>query len=257
MATIMKQVLTYAVDKEIISSNCFLDVKIDTKLFRNLRKPDSETQVFLIEELEALKKAAYADYESHKDISSLAIIIGALTGVRSGELVAIRESDIGETYLHIERQEVKVEKQKADGSWERCGYEVVDHAKTKAGTRDVYMPKEVRELFKLIKKNNIRQGLNSPEHYIFYNRKGERMHECSLDKKLYTLCRRINVPPKSMHKLRKTYISKLIDEGVNINTVREMVGHEDEKITYKNYCFDRRNKTQIENELERVLASNQ
>lgn len=28
-------------------------------------------------------------------------------------------------------------------------------------------------------------------------------------------------------------------EGLNINTIRQYVGHEDEKTTLNNYCFDR------------------
>ena len=112
-------------------------------------------------------------------------------------------------------------------------------------------------MFTTIKKQNLKNGFTDPEHYLFFNNKGERMHECSLDKKLYKICDKIGIPRRSIHKLRKTYISTLIDEGVNINTIREMVGHEDEKVTYKNYCFDRRPKPQIEEQLEMIWASNQ
>jgi len=251
MATIMKQMLTFAVDKEIIPSNPFLDIKIDTKLFVTKKKPASQTQVFLIDELKQLKEAAYQEYETTKEISALAIIICSMTGVRAGELVALKEEDIGDVYLHIERMETKVERQKDDGKWERCGYEVVDYTKSKAGTRDVYMPEEVRQLFSIIIQRNHEMGL---EDFIFFNSNNERMHESSLDKKIYKLCTKLGIPPKSVHKLRKTYISQLLDEGVNVNTVREIVGHEDERTTYKNYCFDRRSKTQIEAQLEKILG---
>jgi len=256
MAIIMRQSLSYAVDKGYISKNFFSDIKVDPKLFRIKKKPASETQVYLTDEIDALKKAAYDDYEDKGETSSLAIIIGLLTGLRVGELVALKECDIGDTYLHIERQEVKVELQDEDGHWKRNGYEIVEHTKTSAGTRDVYMPVEVRDLFEKIRKNNLDRGLNNPDQFLFFNTKGERMHERSLNRKLCTLCNRIGIPFRSIHKLRKTYISKLIDEGVNINTIREMVGHEDERITYSNYCFDRKNRPQIEEQLERILATN-
>lgn len=38
----------------------------------------------------------------------------------------------------------------------------------------------------------------------------------------------------------KTYISSLIDVGINIDTVRAYAGHADERTTYLSYCFDRR-----------------
>ena len=37
----------------------------------------------------------------------------------------------------------------------------------------------------------------------------------------------------------KTFISNLISTEMNINTVRQYVGHEDERTTLRNYCFDR------------------
>ena len=252
---IIRQILNYAVDKEIVSTNVFLKVKVDSKVFRVQRKPKSETQVFLIDELEKLKAAAYEDYKETHDTSSLGIIITSLTGMRAGEVVALKESDIGDTYLHIERQEVKVEKQNENGEWRRDGYMIADYTKSKAGTRDVYMSKEVRGLFREIRRHNLKNNLTDSEHFIFYNSKGERMHERSLSRKLQTLCKRINIPFRSLHKLRKTYISKLLDEGVNINTVREMVGHADEKVTYNNYCFDRKSRPQIEEQMEQILSN--
>ena len=52
-------------------------------------------------------------------------------------------------------------------------------------------------------------------------------------------CKKLGIVQKSSHKSRKTYISQLIDGGVNLNTIREMVGHADEHTTLGNYCFDR------------------
>ena len=60
---------------------------------------------------------------------------------------------------------------------------------------------------------------------------------------------------KSSHKTRKTYISALIDGKVNINTIREMVGHADERTTYNNYCFDRSTEDEKVNLIEKALVS--
>ena len=58
---------------------------------------------------------------------------------------------------------------------------------------------------------------------------------------------------KSSHKVRKTFISALLDGGVNLDKVREIVGHADEKTTLNAYCYDRlsmdENITLIENTL--------
>ncbi len=53
---------------------------------------------------------------------------------------------------------------------------------------------------------------------------------------------------------RKTYISSLIDAGININTVRSYAGHADERTTYFNYCYDRTPDAEKKQLLEKALA---
>ena len=81
------------------------------------------------------------------------------------------------------------------------------------------------------------------------------MHARSVDRKIRTLCERIGIAPRSAHKLRKTFISTLIDAGVNIDTVKRLAGHKDEAVTLGNYCFDRRTPEAIKNQLERALTN--
>lgn len=56
-----------------------------------------------------------------------------------------------------------------------------------------------------------------------------------------------------MHKIRKTYISALIDGNININEIRKQVGHEDERTTLRNYCFNRYTRNQTEEQMENAL----
>lgn len=44
---------------------------------------------------------------------------------------------------------------------------------------------------------------------------------------------------------------------MNINTIRELAGHEDERTTYKNYCFDRKTKKQRQEQMENALIFEQ
>ena len=67
-------------------------------------------------------------------------------------------------------------------------------------------------------------------------------------------CKEIGIKLKSSHKARKTYISTLIDAGVNINTVRELAGHTDEQTTLHNYCFDRSERSERAARIEKALS---
>ena len=51
------------------------------------------------------------------------------------------------------------------------------------------------------------------------------------EERLQKLCDNVNIKYRSIHKIRKTVCSTLVGSGVNINTVREIMGHSDEKTT--------------------------
>lgn len=48
---------------------------------------------------------------------------------------------------------------------------------------------------------------------------------------------------KTMHKIRKTYGSTLLHNGVNISAVKDMLGHADESTTMKHYIYNTENDT--------------
>lgn len=79
------------------------------------------------------------------------------------------------------------------------------------------------------------------------------MHAKSVDRKIRTLCSKLDISPKSAHKLRKTFISTLIDAGINIDTIRRIAGHADKTVTLGNYCFDRKRPDEIRDQLEHAL----
>lgn len=41
-----------------------------------------------------------------------------------------------------------------------------------------------------------------------------------------------------MHKIRKTYASKLYHNGVNVSVVKDVLGHADEATTLRHYIFN-------------------
>ena len=61
----------------------------------------------------------------------------------------------------------------------------------------------------------------------------------SVTKAFTAYCKQIGIEVKSSHKARKTFVSTLLDADININSVRQFVGHKDEKTTLNNYCYDR------------------
>lgn len=253
MTIIIRQSLDYAEQKHLITNNPFSKVRIDAKLFQTKKKPEDNTQVFLTNEQPMIEKEAWKDFENTGVVACLAIPLAFQTGLRLGEIVALKEMDIYGNYIHIQRMEVRTVQQLSDGTWTKQTYDIVDHAKSIAGEREVYLSRNAKIILKRIIEAN-KEHSYSDNGYLFLNKNG-RIHAKNVDYRIRKYCRHIGISEKAMHKIRKTYISTLIDGGLNINEVRKQAGHEDERTTYGNYCFNRLTDTQTEKLLELALCN--
>lgn len=258
MTIIMRQALLLAVDKGILSESPFEEVTVNKKMFRAQKKQNDATQVFLIEEQAQIEQEAMADFKENGYPASVAVALCFQMGLRIGEMVVVKWSDIDElqeNYIHIQRMEVKRHVRQKNGEWDCSGFAVEDHVKSDAGDRNVYISKKAREYFEMVRKWNEEHGYGDSE-YIFLNKNGQNIHSKALDTRIRKYCRHIGISEKSMHKIRKTYISTLIDSQlINLNTIRSLVGHEDERTTLKCYCFNRKNDLQTQESLEKALGS--
>lgn len=118
--------------------------------------------------------------------------------------------------------------------------------------RYVYLPKKALEIIDTARQHQMESGVFD-DGYIFSMTKKPCPYG-TIRKCFYKYCKAIGINGKSSHKARKTYISTLLAEGVNINTVRELVGHADERTTYNSYCFDRLDKTERKKLIEFALS---
>lgn len=250
MSIIMRQGLEYAVEKELIKESPFGRVKVAGRLFQKTVKKESETQVYMTDEQPLIEAEAFWQSEETGSSVPLAIPLCFQTGLRVGELVALKKSDIKGDYLYVQRSEVRVPKKLKNG-WGKTTYEVVDHTKTEAGTRRIYLTAKAREILHMIDEKNQENGFVK-EDYLFMTKNG-RIHARALDHRLRRYCKNSGIPVKSMHKIRKTFISTLIDNNVNINQIREIVGHESEQTTYQSYCYNRHTQSETERQLEEAL----
>ena len=251
MALIIRQALDYAVQKKLIEENPFAKVRIDCKLFQPRKKPMDKTQVFLTDEQPRIEAEAWKDFADTDAVSCLAIPFAFQTGLRLGEIVALKESDIDGNYIHVQRMEIRQVEQLPDGSWSKQTFAVVEYTKSQAGDREVYLSQTARKILREILSSNTRHGY-SDNGFLFLGEHG-RVHSKSVDYRIRKYCRHIGISEKAMHKIRKTYISTLIDSGLNINAIRKLAGHEDERTTYNNYCFNRLTDAQTEQLLEAAL----
>lgn len=250
---IVKQLLEYAQDKKIITDNPFKQVKVSKKMFQHNKKPDSKEQVFLEKEQNLIAVAAREKFNCRPwCVTPLLVLLNFQLGLRIGELVALKWEDINGNYITISRMETTSYNVSENGEVIPNGYKVVPYVKSEAGYRNVYLNKIAKMLLQEIKKTDLKYEYYDNGFIFIASRLKTRGTSRTFTKYLESLCSYAGVINKSNHKIRKTYISSLFDSGVNINTIRVQAGHEDEKTSLNNYCFDQKDESEREKELEKA-----
>ena len=246
MSMIARQILDYSVHvAHVIPFNPFDMVKIDgSRLFRKPKKKSSETQVFTNDEKSQMKSLAWEDFENNRYpvnlLTPLAMIFQFETGMRISEVVALKYEDINEDEITVHRM------------YRESSRDVVDDTKGTFGERFVTLTDDALEVIEAV--NRKKKELKIKNEYIF-SLNDEPLSYYALRKLYPKYCARLSITSRSSHKARKTYISTLIDGGVNINTIREMVGHNDERTTLNCYCYDRNSADERKKQIKRALKS--
>lgn len=204
--TILNGMFEYAVRKKYLPENPMPKVQIHIK-FKQVVRKTGKTETFNTTELADINSFLDRMYEETSDSSFLAVKVNFLLGLRVGELVSLKWSDLcDENHLHIVREEIRNQVTNS--------IEVVEHTKTNRDRFVIVIPK-AREIFNRIEK----QG-----DYIFM-RDGERITSIRIATILRKHARYMGIPLKSSHKIRKTYASNLNANGVPLDCIREMLGH--------------------------------
>lgn len=257
MSIILRQCLDYAVECGYIEENIFLRVKINTKLFQRVKKKTGESQVYTIDEEKRFIKEMIRRFQNHpENTAPLAVMLAFEIGVRIGELCVLKFEDIEGNYIHIQRQEIREFQKIDDYSMKFKCYKVVEYTKSEDGFRDIYLTTAARKIIEFARYMNKVNGEFSEEGYIFvHNHKN--INHYSIQAMILRGCNKINMDVKTSHKIRKTYISTLIDSGLNIDAIRRFAGHSDERTTYGNYCYNRMTDQQTEEIVENALTTNE
>ena len=130
--------------------------------------------------------------------------------------------------------------------------EVVEYTKSHNAGRYVALTAEAKSLIETAKRYQQEHSMCDSGYIFSVNE--EPLSYYAIRKLYERYCKEIGTVNKSSHKSRKTYISALIDGGVNINAIRELVGHADERTTYNSYCYDRKTKSERVTMIENALS---
>lgn len=235
----LNNILNLAKEFHYIAYNPMRDLVIKRNVFAKTIKKKECEQVFTAEEKDAIINYALSDYKKSGNPLALGIVLAFYTGVRVGELSALKFKDCKDGYISIERMLVD-NSVLIDGKMRKRGYVVQEHTKTDAGFREIPFP-NIQQLIATIRNANIALGYpHGEDDFVFhrtYNKQVSIANHRSFDHLIRKYCKKIGMTcEKSMHDIRRTYITDLLlNKHIPIINVKKWAGHEDEEMTIK-YC---------------------
>lgn len=239
--TVLSGMFRYAKRKgytNISISSYLKDLDISRKVFKPSRK-NPETAVFSDDEAKKLIDYLY----SKPTVEHLGIVLVFESGIRVGELSALKFSDISNGIMHVQRQEI-VYKSKEAG---HMISEVVNYTKTEAGDRYIYLPEDSVNIL-----TALRYQVRNEEDYIMW-KNGHRISKKMFYEYLTKACEAIDIPKRSMHKIRSTYATKLIDSDVEDSLIMSQMGHSDISTTRKYYYYCNKNNDYKRDQIRKAI----
>lgn len=190
------------------------------------RKAKPSEKILSPEEIEALKtevrrRMGMDKYGSYY-INGYAMLFAIETGVRVGELCALKWEDIGEQSIHIHSQQLA---RKTEGGKD---YYIVPYTKNEKGEsedgRDFPLTKKLKALLSEIKENQKTLGIDS--EFVFCHEDGEWIKSDAYETFLRRICRSKGFKVTNNHALRMSLNSNvLIPMGVSVADRAAMLGH--------------------------------
>lgn len=150
-----------------------------------------------------------------------------MSGVRFGEFAALEKSDIDydNNVIHITKTYDP-------------NNNIVTTPKTTCSVRDVYMQDELKAVCKQLHSQMLRRRLvySLPDNKLFFfSPDGEHIHYYAYNKYLKENSAKLIGRTITVHALRHTHASLLLEKGIPVETISRRLGHENSKVTKEIY----------------------
>lgn len=214
--TVLKTFFNWCIKSDYLLKNPCLKVEIKGNKSDIVNEKRKKVEILSEEEISKIK-------ESIKETNmELIVLLDLATGLRLGELLALDWSviDLENKNLRVERsvKEVYV----YDDENHRHLETVFQIPKTPHSFRTVPIPNTLVETLKDFDNKN---GL------VFHNERGKPLRAKNIAYHWKKILKECNIPHKKFHTIRHTYGSILLKNGVDIETVAELMGHSAISIT--------------------------
>jgi len=233
MALIIDSALKYAAAEELC-------IPMKTSIKKPVIKKE-QIQTLSCSECDCLAEYCYANLNN----TNIGILISLNTGLRIGEICALKWSDI-DVYshlLHVNNTMSRVKDEEDKWKW------LVETPKTQASVRVIPISKRLFNALMKMKESAV-------SDYVVSNYKGF-TNPRTYEYRFHTEIRTGGVRDINFHVLRHTFATRCVEGGMDVKTLSELLGHSNVSITLSTYVHSslELKKTQME-KVENYFANN-
>lgn len=216
LVNIIKNTLAYA-ENYGFQSKCKCELLIVRNSFKPIRVLNKNEEKALLNTL-----------ESNTDIFKLGILISLLTGVKIGELCALRWEDVDfkECVITVNRTMQRVQVEGKDNKTEI----IITTPKTNTSIRQIPIPKMLVDYIIGFKSSN--------DQYILTNKNGNYIEPRVMQYKFKKYLQVAGISDANFHALRHTFATRCIEAGVDVKVLSEVLGHSNVNITLDRYVHN-------------------
>lgn len=186
----------------------------------DLEVKTNEERSFSIEDNAKLKEYALQHTDNPH---ALVLLVSMETGLRIGELVAIKKPDVMEHFFHIHRQQRKIPKSETN---EHQEFVVVNYTKNERqnprGGRKTPITTECKRIL------DIALAYPGESEYVFHHKDGRPIQKDSYGQYLKRVCKRLGITATNNHAFRIAFNGRLDRAGLELNTKCLFLGNSPE-----------------------------
>lgn len=158
------------------------------------------------------------------DICKLGILVALYTGLRIGELCALKWTDIEDNSIKVRRTMQRLQKENESGTVLYIGA-----PKTKTSVRTIPIPSFLAELIAPFYKPDLREA------YFLASKPKEIIEPRAMQYKFKRYLKQAGVQEANFHALRHTFATRCVECGFEIKSLSEVLGHSSVQTTLNKY----------------------
>lgn len=180
-----------------------------------VKEHQREMRVFSAQEQRVITEYLLQQIDIHK----FGVLLALYTGMRIGELCALRWDDITDEHIVINKTMMRIKNEQSKTEVK------IGSPKSESSNRIIPTPKCLLPMINQFRSNGYvlsNDKLKYTEPRLMQIKFGQMIAECNIEK-------------TNFHALRHTFATRCIEAGVDVKTLSEFLGHSDVKTTLNRY----------------------